>query len=160
RLRCTVDMQAAERRRRTLVGKRFRLAAAEPRPDHAEPLTGRVEVDLDGIRRRQLGVGGDVAALAGGVVVPAVVEAGDLVAAHEAEGEPHAAMRAAVLPDMGGPVPVAPHHDLLIEKAGAGRGGMLKPLGYRDRIPSGVRCHVETSTTRAATELLRGSPRR
>ena len=84
------------------------------------------------------GMGRNVAALAGGVVVPAVIEAGDVVAAHEAEAEPHAAVRAAVLPDMRGAVGVAPDHDLAAEQMRAVRGSGLDAGGERHRVPDAV----------------------
>src|SRR6516225_230370 len=94
---------------------------AEMGEDQPERFVGRVPPDGNRLRRSQTRMGGNVQAASVAAVLPAVIEASEVIGADEAEAETHAAMGAAVGPDMRCAIRIAPDDDLLVEQMGAVR---------------------------------------
>ena len=88
----------------------------------------RIDRHLDGLRHVEIGMRGNVLAMAAAIVLPAMIKAGDVIAAHETEAQLHAAVRTAVFPDMRDAAGVAPYHQFPGQQPRAGRASGLERM--------------------------------
>ena len=159
------------RRRRARPGARSRgviTLPGEPDPDVAADLGAREPPRPDDGRGLLARVGRPLDALPGTRRVrPAVIAALEPVAEIGPDGEPHAAVRAAVLPRVDGAVVRAPHRELLAEERGVDdvAGGGLLAAAHRE--PATLGTHVRhlrhlrppATTVRPRPRPLRRRPR-
>src|ERR1700751_492845 len=118
RSRRAVDVETAHWRHVALLDDhiwRSLVGGVRIHPKHAEPLAAGIGRTADRRRNGEVGLRRDKAPLSMGIVLPAMIEAGDPIAAHEAEAKPHAAMGTEILPGARGPVGVAAVAKLPVE---------------------------------------------
>jgi hypothetical protein len=84
-----------------------------------------------------------------------VIETGDVIAAHEAEAELHAAMRTTIFPYMRDAAVVAPHHQFLIQQARTGGTAGLDRVRQTERMPAIIEAHFKSQSGRQIDVMAR-----
>src|ERR1700721_4498261 len=107
-----------------------------------------IDRHFEGLRHIERGMGGNVVAMTAAIILPAMIEAGDVIAAHETERELHAAMRATIFPDMRDAAVVAPNHQFPVQQTRTGRTAGLDRMRQTEGMPTILGVHLKLPSRR------------
>src|SRR5207245_385223 len=114
-----------------------------------------IDRHLEGLWHLEVWMRGNVPAIAAAVILPTMIEARDVIAAHEAETKLHATMRTAIFPDMRHPAGIAPDHQFLAEQACAGGASGLNRMRQSHRMPVVSGAHFQLPLCRQGAVMTR-----